>query len=72
MATILEPGTAVLSVAEAAQTRRSIRRYEPDFPPFVGLAAPERIDNPIELVHGLALGFADALREGEAGRVIAP
>lgn len=45
------------------------QRYEPDFPPFVPLAAPVRIDNPIELAHELALGFTASLRSGGPGRV---
>lgn len=48
------------------------RRYQPDFPPFTPLAAPERVDNPIELAHDLAIGFAISLRGGGAGRVEAP
>jgi hypothetical protein len=45
------------------------RRYQPDFPPIVALAAPESVDNPIELAHDLALGFASSLRSGGPGRV---
>lgn len=45
------------------------RRYEPDFPPFVPLGAAQRIDNPIELAHELALAFAASLRSGGPGRV---
>jgi len=40
------------------------RRYRPDFPPFIKLAAPEPVDNPIELVHALATGLAESFRAG--------
>ena len=39
------------------------RRYEPDFPPFVPLSTPAIVDNPIEIVHDLAIGFTKTLRE---------
>lgn len=45
------------------------QKYEPDFPPFTPLGTPATIDNPIELAHGLALGFAAAIRAGGPGRV---
>jgi len=45
------------------------RRYQPDFPPFLALATAERVDNPIELAHELALAFTASLRSGGAGRV---
>jgi hypothetical protein len=35
----------------------------------VPLASPERVDDPIELAHDLALGFASSLRAGGPGRV---
>jgi hypothetical protein len=38
------------------------RRYELDFPPFVPLPVPERLDNPTELAHALAITFASTLR----------
>ena len=46
-----------------------VRTYQPDFPPFMPLASPEHVDNPIELVHAIALGFVASLRSGGAGRV---
>jgi len=45
------------------------RSYQPDFPPFLALAAAEQVDNPIELAHELALAFTASLRSGGAGRV---
>jgi hypothetical protein len=68
------PGTlAVVQLAPALHVMFTAfagdRRYQPDFPPFVPLASPERVDNPIELAHDLALGFAASLREGGPGRV---
>lgn len=45
------------------------RRYQPDFPPFLPLAAPERVDSPTELAHALALAFVASLRSGGPGRV---
>lgn len=68
-----ESTLAVVQIAPALHTMFTtfdgLRRYEPDFPPFVGLASPERIDNPIELAHELAIRFAESLREGGPGRV---
>jgi hypothetical protein len=60
----LAPALPVMLTAFAGE-----RRYQPDFPPFVPLASPERVDDPIELAHDLALGFASSLRAGGPGRV---
>jgi hypothetical protein len=46
------------------------RRYKPGFPPFVKLPVPEEIDNPIEIVHDLAVGLADSYRAGAATIVV--
>ncbi len=50
------------------------RRWQLDFPPFVALPAPEKVDNPIELVHDIAIAFSDSLRApgATAARVDAP
>jgi hypothetical protein len=45
------------------------RRYQPDFPPFVSLPAPENVSNPIERVHDIAIHFAKSLRDGGNGEV---
>lgn len=45
------------------------RRWEPEFPPFVPLGAPEKVDSPIEVVHELAIRFARSLRDTGAARV---
>lgn len=47
------------------------RRYEPEFPPFVPLSAPVVVDNPIEIVHDLAIGFAKTLREKGRPEILA-
>lgn len=64
---------AVVQIAPALHTMFTAftgeRRYAPDFPPFVGLSTPAQVDNPIELAHDLALGFAASLRAGGGGRV---
>ena len=38
------------------------RAYVIGFPPFMKLPAPEKFDNPVELVHALAVGFAESFR----------
>lgn len=67
---------AVVQMAPALHTMFSSftgeSRYDPDFPPFVVLPQPVRIDNPIELVHGLAIEFVSSLRTGGSGRVEPP
>ncbi len=47
------------------------RRYEPDFPPFIALPAPQKVDNPIELAHDLTIEFARSFRTGKP-RVAVP
>ena len=38
------------------------RVYQVGFPPFVKLPTPQKFDNPIEVVHALAVGFAETFR----------
>jgi hypothetical protein len=40
------------------------REYMPPFPPFVKLPVKQPVDNPIELVQGLAAAFAESFRAG--------
>ncbi len=40
------------------------RQYVPPFPPFTKAPSPTPVDNPIELLHALAVGFADSYRAG--------
>jgi hypothetical protein len=40
------------------------RKYQDGFPPFMKLAAPMDVDNPIERAHALALGWIDSYRAG--------
>ncbi|MBI2058864.1 MAG: hypothetical protein HYT87_03760 [Nitrospirae bacterium] len=67
---------AVVQIAPALHTMFSSfigdRRYQPDFPPFISLSQPERVDNPIEMVQDLAVAFVESLRAGGPGRVQAP
>lgn len=60
------PTIAIVQIAPALHTMftgfEGDRRFQLDFPPFVALPAPERVDNPIELVHDVAIAFADSLR----------
>jgi hypothetical protein len=53
----LDPATHPMITIQESQ-----RNYEVGFPPFMKLAQPVPIDNPIELVHALAVGFAQSYR----------
>ncbi len=55
----LEPATHPMITSQDGQ-----RKYQPDFPPFRKLPSPIPIDNPIEIVHGLAVGLAESYRNG--------
>lgn len=72
------PTIAIVQLAPALHTMftgfEGDRRFQLDFPPFVALSAPEKVSNPIELVHGIAIAFADSLRAPSAvsARVEAP
>lgn len=67
------PTIAVAQISPALHTMftafQGERRYQPDFPPFMSLPAPEVVSNPIERVHDIAIDFARSLREGENGVV---
>jgi hypothetical protein len=71
-----ERGPATIAIVQLAPAEHSMftsftgqRRYQPDFPPFLPLASAERIDNPTELAHDLAIAFTASLRSGGPGRV---
>lgn len=72
------PTIAIVQIAPALHTMftgfEGDRRFQLDFPPFVALPTPEKVQNPIELVHGIAIAFADSLRAPNAAgaRVDAP
>jgi hypothetical protein len=67
---------ALVQLAPASHTMFTAfagdRAYEPDFPPFVRLPAPEHVDNPIERAHALALGFATTFRRDGVPTVVVP
>lgn len=68
-----QPTIAVAQIAPALHTMftsfQGERRYQPDFPPFVSLPAPELVSNPIERVHEIAIEFARSLIAGGNGEV---
>jgi hypothetical protein len=53
----LDPATHPMFTVQNGQ-----RAYVPGFPPFMKLPMPMPVDNPIEQVHALAIGFAQTLR----------
>jgi hypothetical protein len=44
--------------------QQDTRAYQDGSPPFVQLATPLLVDNPIETAHRLALDFMDSFRTG--------
>ena len=48
------------------------RAFAPGFPPFMKLPQPQKFENPTELVHALAVGFADGERMGKPVVIQAP
>jgi hypothetical protein len=62
------PLRALVQLAPACHsdftTQEDVRKYADGSPPFVPLAAPMPVDNPIETAHRLALDFMDAFRRG--------
>lgn len=68
-----EPTIAVAQISPALHTMftgfQGERRYQPDFPPFTPLPAPEIVSNPIERVHEIAVAFANSVRQGPNGEV---
>jgi dienelactone hydrolase len=62
------PLRALVQLAPACHTTYTIqqdtRAYADGAPPFVALATPMTVDNPIETAHRLALDFMDSFRRG--------
>lgn len=68
-----QPTIALVQISPALHTMftsfQGERRYQPEFPPFVSLPAPELVSNPIERVHDIAIDFAKSLQSGGNGEV---
>jgi len=48
------------------------RTFEPGFPPPITLGTPQKIDEPIEWLHAVTIGFADSYRKTGKPTVSAP
>jgi hypothetical protein len=70
------PTIAILNVDPATHTMftgyKAQREYEPDFPPPKKLPTPVDVDNPIEWLHGLAVGVAKGVRSDPPSVVVGP
>jgi hypothetical protein len=70
-----DPLRALVQLAPACHTTYTLqsdtRSYADGAPPFVSLASPLTVDNPIETAHAVALDFMDSVRRG-APSVAAP
>ena len=53
----LDPASHVMFTQQHGQ-----QAYQPPFPPFLKRPQPVEVDNPIEVVHTLAVSFADSYR----------